>query len=279
MTQTAASPLLILNDGHRIPQLGLGTWQTPETEAAASVAAALEAGYRLIDTAAIYGNENGVGAGLRAVGLPREQYFVTTKLWNDRQGYDEALHAFDESLKRLRLDYVDLYLIHWPAPRQDRYIDSWRALIRLKEENRVKSIGVSNFQVTHLERIISDTGVVPSVNQIELHPDFQQQALQTYHGAQGILTQSWSPLGQGTLLGNDVVRQIAARHGKTPAQTIIRWHLDNGLLTIPKSVRAERIAENFAVFDFALDGDDLARLAALDNISNRVGPDPDTADF
>ncbi|MDR2093215.1 MAG: aldo/keto reductase [Azoarcus sp.] len=279
MTQTAASPLLTLNDGNRIPQLGLGTWQTPEAEAAASVAAALEAGYRLIDTAAIYGNENGVGAGLRAVGLPREQYFVTTKLWNDRHGYDETLRAFDESLARLGLDYVDLYLIHWPVPRRDRFIDSWRALIRLKEEKRARSIGVSNFEVTHLERTIADTGVTPAVNQVELHPDFQQQGLQTYHGARGILTQSWSPLGQGTLLGNEVVRQIAAKHGKTAAQTIIRWHLDSGLLTIPKSVRPERIAENFAVFDFTLDDDDFARLETLDSIGNRIGPDPDTADF
>lgn len=279
MTEIAFNPSLTLNDGAAIPQLGLGTWQTPEPEAAASVAAALRTGYRLVDTAAIYGNENGVGAGLRESGLAREQYFVTTKLWNDHQGYDETLRAFDDSLKRLRLDYVDLYLIHWPAPRQGRYLDSWRALIRLKEEKRARSIGVSNFQVTHLEVIVAETGVTPAVNQIELHPDFQQQGLQTYHGARGIRTQSWSPLGQGTLLTSGTVREIAAKHGKTAAQTLIRWHLDSGLLVIPKSVHADRIAENFAVFDFTLDDEDMARLAALDGIGNRIGPDPDTAAF
>ncbi|MDR1063779.1 MAG: aldo/keto reductase [Azoarcus sp.] len=279
MMQAASHPSLVLNDGNRIPRLGLGTWQTPETEAAASVVAALETGYRLIDTAAIYGNESGVGAGLRASGLAREEFFVTTKLWNDNQGYDEALRAFDESLERLQLDYVDLYLIHWPAPRQGRYLDSWRALARLKEEKRARSIGVSNFQIAHLYKIMAETGVTPSVNQIELHPDFQQQELRAYHAAHGIETQSWSPLGQGVLLGNDTVRQIAAKHGKTAAQAIIRWHLDSGLLTIPKSVHAERIAENFAVFDFALDNSDLARLAVLDRADNRIGPHPDTADF
>lgn len=279
MTGIAFNPSLTLNDGAAIPQLGLGTWQTPASEAAASVATALRAGYRLVDTAAIYGNENGVGDGLRESGLAREQYFVTTKLWNDHQGYDEALRAFDDSLKRLRLDYVDLYLIHWPAPRQNRYLDSWRALIRLKEEKRARSIGVSNFQVPHLETIVAETGVTPAVNQIELHPDFQQKGLQTYHAARGIRTQSWSPLGQGTLLGSGTVREIAAKHGKTAAQTLIRWHLDNGLLVIPKSVHADRITENFAVFDFTLDDDDMARLAALDGIGNRIGPNPDTATF
>ncbi|MDR1462632.1 MAG: aldo/keto reductase [Azoarcus sp.] len=275
----ASQPFIALNDGSRIPQLGLGTWQTQETEAAASVVAAFEAGYRLVDTAAIYGNESGVGAGLRASGLAREQFFITTKLWNDSQGYDEALRAFDESLKRLQLDYVDLYLIHWPAPRLGRYLDSWRALIRLQEEKRARSIGVSNFQIAHLRKIMDETGVTPSVNQIELHPDFQQRELQAYHATHGIQTQSWSPLGQGALLGNDCVRQIAAKHGKTAAQVVIRWHLDNRLLTIPKSAHAERIAENFAVFDFALDKDDLARMASLDSDDKRIGPHPDTANF
>ncbi|MDR0716275.1 MAG: aldo/keto reductase [Azoarcus sp.] len=279
MTQTESNPTLALNDGNRIPQLGLGTWQTPEDAAEASVAAALAAGYRLVDTAAVYGNESGVGEGLRRSGLARNQYFITTKLWNDHQGYDETLHAFDESLKRLRLDHVDLYLIHWPAPRQDRYVDSWRALIRLQKEKRARSIGVSNFQIAHLDRIITETGVTPSVNQIELHPDFQQRELQAYHTAHGIRTQSWSPLGQGALLENDTVRKIAAKHGKTAAQTIIRWHLDKDLLTIPKSVHSERIAENFAVFDFTLDSEDFARLALLDNPNNRVGPHPETANF
>jgi 2,5-diketo-D-gluconate reductase A len=271
--------LLSLNDGHHIPQLGLGTWQTPDADAAASVSAALIGGYRLLDTAAIYENETGVGQGLRDARLPREQIFLTTKLWNSRQGYDETLRAFDESLARLKLDYVDLYLIHWPAPRQNLYVESWKALIRLREEGRVRSIGVSNFHAAHLERIITETGVVPAVNQIELHPDFQQRELQTLHARHGILTQSWSPLGQGTLLNHDIVREIAARHGKSPAQILIRWHLDNGLLVIPKSAHAERIRENFAVFDFTLNADDLAQFAALDAPANRIGPHPETANF
>ncbi|GHT99956.1 oxidoreductase [Betaproteobacteria bacterium] len=274
-----SQPLLALNDGHQIPQLGLGTWQTPDTDAAQSVSAALSTGYRLIDTAAVYENERGVGQGLLDSGLPREQYFVTTKLWNSRQGHDEAIKAFDESLNRLQLAYVDLYLIHWPAPGQDRYVDSWKALIQLHNEGRARSIGVSNFQIPHLERIIKETGVVPAVNQIELHPDFQQEELQAFHAKHGILTQSWSPLGQGALLKNGLVRKIAAKHGKTAAQTVIRWHLDAGLLVIPKSVHAERIQENFAVFDFKLDADDLKQLAALDQPANRVGPHPDTAAF
>jgi 2,5-diketo-D-gluconate reductase A len=271
--------ILSLHDGLKIPQLGLGTWQTPDNEAAASVRAALDAGYRLIDTAAIYENESGVGAGVRAANLPREQVFVTTKLWNNRQGFDAALRAFDESLRRLRLDYVDLYLIHWPAPRQDRYLESWRALIRLQEEKRARSIGVSNFQIPHLERIIQETGVVPAVHQIELHPDFQQRELQAFHARHGILTQSWSPLGQGALLTHKTILEIARKHQKTAAQIVIRWHIEQGLLVIPKSVHPERIRENFAVFDFTLDGEDLARLAALDNARGRIGPHPDTADF
>ncbi|MDR1423663.1 MAG: aldo/keto reductase [Azoarcus sp.] len=279
MNQPAINPSLTLNDGSTIPQLGLGTWQAPEEEAAAAVAAALKAGYRLIDTAAIYGNEAAVGQGLRQAEVAREQIFVTTKLWNDAQGYDEALRAFDDSLKRLQLDTVDLYLIHWPAPHKDRYVDSWRALVRLKEEKRVRAIGVSNFQIPHLERIIEETGVTPAVNQIELHPDFQQKALQAFHAAHGILTQSWSPLGQGALLHNETILRIAARHGKSAAQTIIRWHLDNGLLVIPKSVHARRIVENFSVFDFILDPDELAHLAALDDAKHRIGPHPDTAKF
>ncbi|MDR2030855.1 MAG: aldo/keto reductase [Azoarcus sp.] len=279
MTHTASSPTLALNDGNHIPRIGLGTWQTPGTSAANAVVDALAAGYRLVDTAAIYGNEHEVGKGLRHSGLARSQFFVTTKLWNDRQGYDETLHAFDESLRRLRLEYVDLYLIHWPMPRQDRYVESWRALIRLQQDKRARSIGVSNFQIAHLDRIITETGVVPAVNQIELHPDFQQRELQAFHLVHGIRTQSWSPLGQGTLLANPTVLKIAAKHGKTPAQTILRWHLDKDLLTIPKSVHAARMAENLAVFDFALDSEDLAHLALLDNPGHRIGPHPDTVNF
>jgi len=280
MAYTSLTDTLTLGNGVKIPCVGFGTWQTPDGDVAlSSVKAALKAGYRHIDTAAIYGNEAAVGQGLRQAGLAREQIFVTTKLWNDAQGYDEALRAFDDSLERLQLDTVDLYLIHWPAPRKDRYVDSWRALVRLKEEKRVRSIGVSNFQIPHLERIIEETGVTPTVNQIELHPDFQQKELQAFHAAHGILTQSWSPLGQGALLHNETISRIAAKHGKSIAQTIIRWHLDNGILVIPKSVQAGRIVENFSVFDFTLDPDDLARLATLDDAKHRVGPHPDTATF
>ena len=273
------NPTLTLADGTAIPQLGLGTWQTPDAEAAQAVTAALQGGYRLIDTAAIYRNEVGVGDGLRQSGVRREEVFLTTKLWNDDQGYDEALRAFDDSLERLKLDYVDLYLIHWPAPRKDRYSDAWKALVRLKEEKRARAIGVSNFQISHLERIIKETGVTPAVNQIELHPDFQQLELRAFHAKHGILTQSWSPLGQGKLINNETIAKIATKHGKTAAQVIIRWHLDNGLLTIPKSVHAERIAENFKVFDFELDAEDNKTILALDNPDNRVGPHPDLAAF
>lgn len=276
-------PFLPLNNSVSIPQLGLGTWQTPADEAANCVETALKIGYRLIDTAAVYANETGVGEGLRRglalTGLAREQIFLTTKLWNDEQGFDSALRAFDASLKRLALDYIDLYLIHWPAPKKELYLPSWKALARLLEEKRLRAIGVSNFQVSHLERIIGESGVVPAVNQVELHPDFTQPELRAFHARHGILTQSWSPLGQGALIGNPIIAAIARKHGRTPAQVIIRWHLDQQLLVIPKSVHTERIAENFAVFDFTLDAEDLARIATLDAPKNRIGPHPDTANF
>ena len=272
--------VLPLNDGTQIPQLGFGTWQTPEEQAAAAVSAALLAGYRLIDTASIYGNEAGVGEGLLVSGVPREEIFITTKLWNSHQGYDEALRAFDNSLKRLRFDYVDLYLIHWPMARRGRYLDSWRALVALKNEGRARSIGVSNFQVPHLKHLLDETGVVPSVNQIELHPYFQQRSLRAFHAQHGIVTESWSPIGQGgALLRDEHVLRVAQKHRKTAAQVVLRWHLDNGLVTIPKSVNPERIRENFNVFDFRLETEDIALLDGLDNLKGRLGPDPDTADF
>jgi 2,5-diketo-D-gluconate reductase A len=270
---TPSAPAVTLNDGQVMPQLGLGVWRTPPQATAEAVRAALEIGYRAIDTAA-YDNETGVGAGVRASGLPRAEVFVATKLWNTDQGYDAALRAFDLSVTRLGFDYVDLYLIHWPSPAQGRYIDSWRALVRLQEEGRVRSIGVSNFMIEHLRRLLAETGVAPAVNQVELHPCFQQSDLRAFHAGQGIATQSWSPLGQGRLLKHPELARIAARHGKTPPQAIIRWHLDSGLSVIPKSAHPERIAENFEVFDFRLDEEDMRAIARLDDPNGRIGDDP-----
>jgi 2,5-diketo-D-gluconate reductase A len=270
---------IALRDGHAIPQLGLGVWRTPEDAAAAVVRTAIEAGYRHVDTAAIYGNEEGVGEGIRASGIARGDIYLTTKLWNDQQGYDSTLRAFDESLKRLGTDYVDLYLIHWPAPQRGLYVETWKAFLRLKEEGRARSVGVSNFYPEHIEMIEAETGEAPVINQIELHPDFQQKTVRAFHGKLRIATESWSPLGQGKLLDNPTVAAIARKHGRTPAQTIIRWHIDNGLVVIPKSVTPARIVENFKVFDFRLDAEDLAAIDRLDDPGARIGPDPKTADF
>ena len=271
--------LFAFRDGNTIPQLGLGVFQTPPDLTAAVVKIALASGYRHIDTAAIYVNEVGVGEGLRLSELAREEVFLTTKLWNADQGFDAALKAFDHSVQRLGVDYLDLYLIHWPSPRRDLYVDSWRALARLKEEGRVRSIGVSNFGADHLQRIVEETGVTPVLNQIELHPHFQQRALIETHKALGIATQSWSPLGQGKELADPVIGAIAARHGRTPAQVIIRWHLDSGLIVIPKSVTPKRIAENFDVFGFTLNAQDMDAIAKLDSSDGRIGPDPAVASF
>ena len=266
-----------LSDGHVIPQVGLGVWQTPDDVAVTAVQAALDAGYRHVDTAAAYQNEKGVGAGLRASGVARDDVFITTKVWNENQGYDNALKAIEGSLKRLQLDHLDLCLIHWPAPHRGLYLDTWRALVKAQELGQVRSIGVSNFEVEHLERIIGETGVTPVLNQIELHPRFQQTALRAAHAERGIKTESWSPLGQGQLLSDPLITQIAAKHGRTTAQVIIRWHLDSGLIVIPKSVTPSRIVENFDVFGFALDADDMAAIAGLDQADGRIGPNPMTA--
>ncbi|MGL3607712.1 aldo/keto reductase [Rhizobium sp. G187] len=270
---------IALNDGNRIPQVGLGVWQTPNDGAAPAVKAALDAGYRHVDTAAVYENEEGVGEGIRRSGLARSEIFLTTKLWNTDQGYDQTFKAFEASLKRLGTDYVDLYLIHWPSAHRGLFLETWKAFIKLKEEGRVKSIGVSNFYPEHLEKIIGETGVVPVINQIELHPDFQQREARAFHEKHRIATQSWSPLGQGKLLDHPVIGKIAARLDRTPAQVIIRWHIDNGLVVIPKSVTPSRITENFNVFDFKLSADDLEALDGLDTSSARIGPDPKTASF
>jgi 2,5-diketo-D-gluconate reductase A len=276
MTQ---QPTVSLNDGRAIPQVGLGVWQTPDDGAGAAVSTAIHAGYRHVDTAAVYENERGVGEGLRQSGVPREELFVTTKVWNADQGFDATLKAMDASLGRLGLDHVDLYLIHWPAPAKGLYVDTWRALVRLKEEGRAKSIGVSNFTAEHLDRLIAETGVTPVLNQIELHPRFQQRALRKAHAERGIATESWSPLGQGKLLEDPVITKIAGKHGKTPAQVIIRWHIDNGLVVIPKSVTPSRIVANFDVFGFRLDEDDMRDIEGLDSSGGRLGPDPMTATF
>jgi len=264
-----------LNDGVQIPQIGLGVWQVDNGQAPKAVLTAIQAGYRSIDTAAIYGNEEGVGIGIRDAGVPREQLFITTKLWNDRHGAKNALKAFDESLKRLRLDYVDLYLVHWPTPRVNLYVETWQALAEIKKSGRAKSVGVSNFKVPHLERLLGETGIVPSVNQIELHPRFQQRAQRAFHAKHGITTESWSPLGQGRVMKDPVIGGIATTHGRTPAQVTLRWHIQNGLVAIPKSVTPARIRENFDVFGFELTQDEMAKIAALDNDRGRIGPDPD----
>ena len=271
----AEQPRLRLHDGNDIPQLGFGVWQVPNEGAAAAVGAAIAAGYRSIDTAAGYNNEAGVSEGIASAAVPRRELFVTTKLANDRQGYDATLQAFDESMKKLRLETLDLYLIHWPLPKRGTYLDTWRAFIKLRDEGRIKSIGVSNFNVAHLKHLEEATGIVPVLNQIELHPRFQQKQLRAFHKTAGIATESWSPLGQGTLLNDATLGALAKKYGKSPAQIIIRWHLDNGLIVIPKSVTPSRIRENFGVFDFKLAADDIAKIEALDDAAGRIGPDPE----
>lgn len=270
-----ASPTLLMADGRAIPQLGLGVWQVPDDEAEAAVVTAVEAGYRLVDTAMIYGNEVGVGRGVRRCGVPREELVVATKVWNTDQGYERTLAACRASLDRLGLEYVDLYLIHWPVPSQDLYVDTWRAMVRLREDGLVRSIGVSNFTEAHVTRIAAETGVVPVVNQVELHPRLQQARLRAFHAERGILTQAWSPLAQGGLLADPTVVTIADRLGVTPAQVILRWHVQLGNVVIPKSVTPSRIAANIDVFGVELDEADMAAVAALDS-GARMGPDPDT---
>ncbi|MFD3733938.1 aldo/keto reductase [Streptomyces sp. NPDC058632] len=269
-------PPITLNNGVTMPQLGFGVWQVPDAEAETAVAAALEAGYRSIDTAAVYGNEEGTGRAVAASGVPREDLFVTTKLWNDDQGYDATLRGFDASLSKLGLDYVDLYLIHWPMPARGRYVDTYRAFEKLYAEGRVRAIGVSNFLPEHLEHLLEETSVVPAVNQIELHPHLQQSAAREYHAERGIATEAWSPLGSGKgLLEVPAIVAIARKHGRTPAQVVLRWHLQLGNVVIPKSVTPARIKENIDVFGFSLDAEDVAAISAL-NEDRRLGSDPAT---
>jgi 2,5-diketo-D-gluconate reductase A len=277
------SPVLTFNDGNTIPQLGYGVWQVEDDVAEKVVAQAFDAGFRHIDTAKIYGNEAGVGRAIERSGLTPEEIFITTKLWNADQGYESTLKAFEESMERLGLETLDLYLIHWMQPKQDKYVDTWKALIELQKQGRVKTIGVSNFTKEGLQRLIDETGVVPAINQVELHPFFNQAELREFNASKGILTQAWSPLGQGgELLESAVIGQIAAKHGATPAQVVIAWHLAIGNVVIPKSVTESRIRENYAALDVSLDETDVQAINGLDNSAEgagRIGPDPAVSDF
>ncbi|MEV6199732.1 aldo/keto reductase [Streptomyces sp. NPDC051771] len=271
---TPAVPTVTLNNGVEIPQLGFGVFQVADDATTAAVTAALDAGYRSIDTAAVYGNEAGVGRALAGSGIAREELFVTTKLWNADQGHDATLRAFDASLAKLGLDYVDLYLIHWPTPARDLYRDSWRALERLAAEGRIRAAGVSNFQPEHLRRLLDDATLTPAVNQIELHPALRQSELRAFHREHGIATEAWSPLAQGAVLDDPAIEAIAAAHGASPAQVVIRWHLQLGNVVIPKSVTPARIRANFDVFGFVLTDEEMATIAGLDR-GLRTGPHPD----
>ncbi|GAA4489982.1 aldo/keto reductase [Rhodococcus olei] len=270
-------PNVTLNNGVTMPQLGFGVFQVPDDETAAAVANALEAGYRSIDTAAVYGNERGVGRAVAASGIPREELFVTTKLWNEDQGRDRTLAAFDASLDKLGLDHVDLYLVHWPAPARNLFVETYRTLETILADGRARAIGVSNFQIPHLTQLLERTGITPAVNQVELHPGLQQAELRAFHAKHGIATEAWSPLAQGAVLTDRAVRTIAEAHRVTPAQVVLRWHLQTGNVVIPKSVTPVRIRQNLDVFGFELTGADMAALAGLDR-GLRTGPDPDTLD-
>lgn len=278
MTHATEAPVVRLHDGVEIPQLGFGTWQIPAEETQEKVEEALGVGYRHFDTAAVYGNEVGVGAAIAATGVRREDVFVTTKLWNSRQGYDSTLRAFEKSLERLGTGYVDLYLIHWPLPAKGLYLETWRAFERIREEGGARTIGVSNFRVEDLERLEREAEQRPTVNQIELHPRFQQAELRAWHADHDVATEAWSPLAQGDLLRDGTIETIAAHHHRSPAQTILRWHLQLGNIVIPKSATPERIRENFEILDFELSEDDMAAIERLD-AGDRIGGDPSVFDL
>lgn len=266
-------PTLELNDNNRIPQLGFGVFEVEPEATHDAVLHALQTGYRMIDTAAMYGNEAEVAEAIDSSGLERSEVFITTKVWNDDHGRDRTMRAFQRSLGRLSSEWVDLYLIHWPAPTQGRYVETWQAMCELRDEGRARSIGVSNFVPEHIERIIDATGVAPAVNQVELHPRLQQRELRAFHEEHSIVTESWSPLGRGALLDDPVVRELAAQTGRTPAQVLLRWNVQLGCVVIPRSVRAQRIKENGQIFDFELNHEQMEAIARLDR-EQRIGPDP-----
>lgn len=266
---------ILFHDGRSAPQLGMGVWQVEDDIAPAVVKMGIELGYRSIDTAAIYGNEAGVGRGIVQSGIPREELFIATKLWNDQHGHDSTIPAFEASLEKLGFEYIDLYLIHWPVPKVDRYVEAWERMIQLRDEGRAKSIGVCNFNINHLQKLLDETGVLPVVNQIELHPHFQQAELRQFHAEQGIITEAWSPLGRGSMWSEPTLVSIAHKHQRSVAQVIIRWHTQLGNMVIPKSVNPGHQQENLHVFDFTLDATDMAAIATLDKPDGRSGPDPE----
>lgn len=275
MVRSADIPGISFRDGTLIPQVGFGVFKIPDAEVAEAVGSALELGYRHIDTASVYENERGTGAGLRASGVPRSEVFVTTKLARDQMGSENALREFDASLERLGLDYVDLYLIHWPVPSQDRYVETWQALQEIRDSGRARNVGVSNFKIEHLKRLQDDTGIMPVINQVELHPWLPQGELRAFHKEHGILTQAWSPLAKGgEHLQNPVLNEIAEKHGRTPAQVLLRWHTQLGNVVIPKSVSKSRMAQNLDIFDFELSTEDFSLLDTFNN-GMRTGPHPD----
>lgn len=265
---------LTLNNGNSMPQLGLGVYKVGQDIAVQLVQQAIEVGYRRIDTAALYDNEVEVGAGVRRSGLPREELFVTTKIWNDRQGFDNATEAIDEALERLNIGYIDMMLIHWPCPKQDLYIETWAALEQALAQGKVKNIGVSNFQPNQLDRLVESANVIPAINQVELHPGFQQSEVRAANAKHGVLTEAWSPLGRGRFDQSAILQAIAKKHEKSVAQVIIRWHLQLGNLVIPKTSNPDRLVENFNVNDFRLNSDDMKAIATLD-AGERIGPNPD----
>jgi diketogulonate reductase-like aldo/keto reductase len=274
-----AVPSLAMNNGIQIPQLGFGVFLIPAEETEKAVSEALSAGYRLIDTAQGYRNEEGVGAAMASAGIQRDELFITTKLTNSEQGYDKALRAFDESMNKLGIDVLDLFLIHWPQPMFDQYVETWRAFERLLADGRVLSIGVSNFEIEHLERLLAETDVTPAVNQVELHPEFPQEELREFHAEHGILTESWGPLGQGKgLLENPHIVDVARRSARTPGQVVLRWHIQLGNVVIPKSVNPGRIRENIDIFDFELDESDMQAIEQV-RTGRRLGADPNHFDM